>query len=43
MMLLVGSPANDADDGAVCPATDQRGVTRCQGAGGDAGSHEFVP
>ncbi len=37
--LLGGSPAIDAAVGA-CPATDQRGVGRPQGAGCDAGSVE---
>jgi beta-glucanase (GH16 family) len=41
--LLLGSPAIDAADGAACPATDQRGVTRPQGAGCDVGSYELVP
>ncbi|MFJ4555767.1 choice-of-anchor Q domain-containing protein [Streptomyces massasporeus] len=36
--LLPGSPARDAADG--CPATDQRGVTRPQGAGCDIGAYE---
>ena len=38
--LLAGSPAIDAADGAKCPATDQRGVTRPQGAGCDVGAYE---
>ena len=38
--LLAGSPAIDAAAAAVCPATDQRGVTRPQGAGCDIGSFE---
>jgi hypothetical protein len=41
--LLAGSPAIDAADGAVCPATDQRGVARPQGAGCDVGAYEYVP
>ena len=41
--LLAGSPAIDAADVAACPATDQRGVTRPQGAGCDVGAYEFVP
>jgi len=41
--LLAGSPTIDAADDAVCPALDQRGVARPQGAGCDAGSYEFVP
>ena len=40
--LGVGSPAIDAADSDACPATDQRGVTRPQGAGCDAGAFEFV-
>jgi beta-glucanase (GH16 family) len=40
--LLAGSPAIDAAVG-VCPATDQRGVARPQGAGCDVGSFEYVP
>ncbi len=40
--LLGGSPAIDAAV-AACPATDQRGVTRPQGAGCDVGSFEFTP
>ncbi|MCP4425069.1 MAG: family 16 glycosylhydrolase [Chloroflexi bacterium] len=39
--LLVGSPAIDAADTAVCPAIDQRGVTR--DAACDVGAFEFVP
>ncbi|MFT5194280.1 MAG: beta-glucanase (GH16 family) [Candidatus Promineifilaceae bacterium] len=38
--LLVGSPAIDAANGAVCPVTDQRGVARPQGAGCDIGAVE---
>ncbi|NNC99145.1 MAG: hypothetical protein HKN85_03085 [Gammaproteobacteria bacterium] len=38
--LLVGSPAIDAAVGT-CPATDQRGVARPQGAGCDVGAYEF--
>jgi hypothetical protein len=41
--LLAGSPAIDAAEDTVCPATDQRGVTRPQGAGCDVGSYEFEP
>jgi CSLREA domain-containing protein len=41
--LLPGSPAIDAADPATFPATDQRGVTRPQGAGPDVGAYEFVP
>ncbi|MGP4087216.1 choice-of-anchor Q domain-containing protein [Streptomyces sp. KR55] len=39
--LLPGSPALDAADG--CPATDQRGVTRPQGAACDIGAYEHTP
>jgi beta-glucanase (GH16 family) len=38
--LLSGSPAIDAADAAVCPATDQRGVRRPQGSGCDIGAYE---
>ena len=38
--LLSGSPAIDAASAAACPATDQRGVARPQGAGCDIGSFE---
>ena len=38
MALLEGSPAIDAGD--ACPATDQRGQTRAQGARCDAGALE---
>jgi CSLREA domain-containing protein len=38
--LLPGSPALDAASAADCPATDQRGVPRPQGAGCDVGSFE---
>ncbi|MDJ0497072.1 MAG: right-handed parallel beta-helix repeat-containing protein, partial [Acidimicrobiia bacterium] len=41
--LLAGSPAIDAADAGACPATDQRGVARPQGAGCDVGSYEYVP
>ncbi|HSF83910.1 MAG TPA: carbohydrate binding domain-containing protein [Anaerolineales bacterium] len=41
--LLAGSPAIDAADAAVCPATDQRGVARPQGAGCDVGAFEYQP
>jgi beta-glucanase (GH16 family) len=41
--LLPGSPAIDMADAALCPATDQRGVARPQGAGCDVGSFELVP
>jgi CSLREA domain-containing protein len=38
--LLPGSPAIDAGDDASCAATDQRGVTRPQGAHCDIGAFE---
>lgn len=38
--LLEGSPAIDAGDGT-CPATDQRGLLRPQGAACDIGAFEF--
>ena len=38
--LLAGSPAIDAASATDCPATDQRGVARPQGAGCDMGSFE---
>ena len=38
--LLAGSPAIDAASSAECPATDQRGVGRPQGASCDIGSYE---
>ena len=41
--LLAGSPAIDAADSAACPATDQRGVTRPQGAACDVGAYEYEP
>ncbi len=41
--LLPGSPAVDNADGALCPATDQRGVARPQGAGCDVGAFELIP
>ena len=41
--LLASSPAIDAADGAVCPASDQRGVFRPQGAACDTGAYELVP
>ncbi len=40
--LLSGSPAIDTGDDASCPATDQRGVARPQGAQCDIGAFEFV-
>ncbi|MFQ5879453.1 MAG: choice-of-anchor Q domain-containing protein [Dehalococcoidia bacterium] len=39
--LLPGSPAIDAGDNAACPATDQRGIARPQGAACDIGAYEF--
>jgi hypothetical protein len=39
--LLAGSPAIDAANTAVCPATDQRGITRPQGAQCDIGAFEY--
>jgi hypothetical protein len=41
--LLTGSSAIDAGDDASCPATDQRGVTRPQGAHCDIGAYEYQP
>ena len=38
--LLPGSPAIDAANDALCPATDQRGTTRPQGAHCDIGAYE---
>jgi CSLREA domain-containing protein len=38
--LLAGSPAINAASPADCPAVDQRGVVRPQGAGCDIGSYE---
>ena len=38
--LLAGSPAIDAADDALCPPTDQRGITRPQGAHCDIGAYE---
>ena len=38
--LLLGSPAIDTADNAVCPATDQRGVARPQLAACDIGAFE---
>ncbi len=40
--LLIGSPAIDNGDITSCPATDQRGVPRPQGAGCEIGSYEFA-
>ena len=41
--LGAGSPAIDAADAAACPATDQRGVLRPQGAACDVGAFEREP
>jgi beta-glucanase (GH16 family) len=38
--LLAGSPAIDAANDAVCPPTDQRGITRPQGTHCDIGAYE---
>ena len=38
--LLLGSPAIDAVEAARCPATDQRGIPRPQGAACDLGAFE---
>jgi len=38
--LLAGSPAIDAGDTASCSATDQRGVSRTQGAACDIKAYE---
>jgi beta-glucanase (GH16 family) len=38
-----GSPVVDAANAALCPAADQRGVSRPQGAGCDAGAVERQP
>jgi len=40
--LLPGSSAINTGDDALCPATDQRGVTRPQGAHCDIGAFELV-
>jgi hypothetical protein len=41
--LLPMSPAIDAGDDSVCPATDQRGVPRPQGLHCDIGAFELAP
>lgn len=41
--LSSASPAIDAGTNAECPATDQRGTARPQGAACDIGAYEFVP
>jgi CSLREA domain-containing protein len=43
MALQATSSAIDAGDNAACPATDQRGVARPQGAACDIGAYEFQP
>ena len=40
--LLPGSPALDAADDAICPATDQRGTARPQGPHCDIGAFELT-
>jgi hypothetical protein len=40
--LLAGSPAIDAGTNTGCPATDQRGITRPQGARCDIGAYEYT-
>ncbi len=41
--LLPGSPAIDRGSNSGCPAADQRGVTRPQGAACDIGAYEAAP
>ena len=41
--LLETSPAINQGDDGLCPATDQRGVSRPQGAACDIGAYEFLP
>jgi CSLREA domain-containing protein len=41
MALSAGSPAIDAGDNSSCTATDQRGVSRPQGAACDIGAFEY--
>lgn len=43
LALQPGSPAIDAGTNAGCPPTDQRGVSRPQGAACDIGAFELVP
>ena len=43
MELLVGSPAIDAGGSGACPPSDQRGISRPQGAACDIGAFELVP
>jgi predicted outer membrane repeat protein len=40
--LLEGSSATDTGNNAYCPATDQRGIARPQGAGCDIGAFEYI-
>jgi hypothetical protein len=40
--LLPGSSAIDAGDDDTCAATDQRGISRTQGAGCDIGAYELI-
>jgi hypothetical protein len=42
-VILTGSPAIDAADAALRPATDQRGVVRPQGAACDVGAFQRTP
>ena len=42
ILLLAGSPAIDAGDDNFCPATDERGVARPQGAHCDMGAVEMI-
>jgi beta-glucanase (GH16 family) len=41
LALLPGSPAIDAANDSLCPATDQRGITRPQGTHCDIGAYEY--
>jgi hypothetical protein len=43
MALAAGSPAIGAGGNGACPATDQRGVARPQGATCDIGAYEVAP
>jgi hypothetical protein len=43
MALTAGSPAIDAGGNGACPATDQRGVARPEGAACDIGAYELAP